>query len=315
MASLAAQVRALALWRASAATVALGSCAFGGTLLLLVVLAVVDGNWDAWEPATCVGDLPYGCFCERPRKNTLVRQPANTFSNLAFSLTGALVLLEAVQQQVHRAKRARAPSAEQRLGEAFTCIFAVANLLLGIGSGLFHASLTLHGQWVDNVGMYLLVSAPLLYAGASVRLARGGDAGSAVARYVAQYLSLNAFLGWLVLAVPQTRRYVFAALIIVTIAAELRARALLPDRARVADSRSLLAATATFALAFFVWNLDIKGYICYRDSLLQGHAFWHLADGIASFMLYLYYHPLAFSPVPVMVLPRGADATPSCRIV
>jgi hypothetical protein len=42
MASLVAQVRALALWRASAATVALGSCAFGGTLILLVVLAVVD---------------------------------------------------------------------------------------------------------------------------------------------------------------------------------------------------------------------------------------------------------------------------------
>ena len=59
-----------------------------GAILLLLMM---DGNWDGWTPATCLAS-PFGCFCERDR-GTLVRQPTNTFTNLAFTVVGALVLL------------------------------------------------------------------------------------------------------------------------------------------------------------------------------------------------------------------------------
>ena len=49
---------------------------------------MIASPWDGWRAATC---MPDACFCEAIRDGA-VRQPANTWSCLAFLAAGAMVL-------------------------------------------------------------------------------------------------------------------------------------------------------------------------------------------------------------------------------
>ena len=44
-----------------------------------------------------------------------------------------------------------------------------------------------------------------------------------------------------------------------------------------------------FAVAYGIWITDNTRFICVADSLLQGHAIWHILGALSSGMLYLYY--------------------------
>jgi hypothetical protein len=50
-----------------------------------------------------------------------------------------------------------------------------------------------------------------------------------------------------------------------------------------------LAGIATKAVAFTIWNLDQHGTICTPQSLLQGHAIWHLLGAGSLWLTFLYY--------------------------
>eukprot|EP01079_Euglenida_sp_SAG-EU17-18_P003708 gene3708-689_t len=174
---------------------ALGACVLVLLTGSLMLLSSVRGDWDGWQPATCL-DGPRGCFCEHPRANTLIRQPANTFSNLAFAVVGVAILLECALQELRRhwSPRPAGQNALGALGSTFACVFAISQVALGAGSAFFHASLTFPGQWVDNVGMYLVVTAPALYARACVSAGRSGQA-SAARRFAAEWLVTNIACG------------------------------------------------------------------------------------------------------------------------
>jgi len=71
--------------------VVMGLSLFSTSVFCILLLALADGNWNAFEPATCLVS-PLGCFCERPR-DTLLRQPTNTVTNLSFTIAGILILM------------------------------------------------------------------------------------------------------------------------------------------------------------------------------------------------------------------------------
>ena len=270
----------------------LGVCTFTVTAGVFVLLYNMEGDWSKWQQATCL-ETELGCFCEKPR-DTLVRQPVNTFTNLAFSVVGVVVLMETIQQQINLKRKL---NETERLGQAFACLYAISQIILGAGSGWYHASLSFWGQWIDNAAMYLTVTAPALYALSSIRLAQGTK--NMVTRYVAEWLTVNIFLGLLVLYVPSTRRWVFVALILAMLLAEVYARVRMPNRAKVAKLSTLACAFVSFAVAFFIWTMDIKHIWCWPESVIQGHGIWHILDGFAAFFIFMYYHPCAFSSLPL----------------
>ena len=98
--------------------------------------------WSDFEPATC---MPDACFCEAVRDG-LIRQPSNTWSNLGFCLAGVWMAVEWGRQRDVGGLR----SVEAAL-------FALAVFLVGVTSGLYHASLTFFGQTLDVQAMYLVV--------------------------------------------------------------------------------------------------------------------------------------------------------------
>ena len=229
------------------------------------LLTMLGPDWTVFTPATCFATH---CFCEIPRSGELVLQPANSWSSLAFVFVGLWVMLAG------GARSNRTPFS------GFAPIwFGLTAIVVGLGSFLLHATLTLWGQFGDVLGMYLFSAFTVAY---SFKRWRGlGNGASA-----AIYLALCAVLIGLLIVMPETRRWMFAVVIVADIVVELwLAR---PHRPRVEVSWYLWG-IALQGAAFTIWILDQTGRLCSGGSLLQGHAVWHLLNAAALYTSYLYY--------------------------
>ena len=268
--------------------------------LVLVPLSWLPAPWaaghpTAWRPATC---MPDACFCEAIGSG-FIRQPIDTWSNLAFVLVGLLIL-----EDVLRPSSARSNLLAQR--RVYGIIYAVAALLIGLGSWFYHASLTFVGQWFDVMGMYLLGTFMVLYTIARLRPLSGRA-------FTLSYVLFNVALGFSLIVVPELRRYLFGILLVVTIVLEVviryRSRGLPVSGAtrRRAAGRSrkrsdytdrlkpqlqnsyFIAALLIYVLAQIIWTLDLNHIVCDPVSVLQGHAVWHVLTALSAGLLYLYY--------------------------
>lgn len=234
-------------------------------LATYALIAALGPDWTRFLPASC---LATRCFCEVPRTGELVLQPANSWSSFAFVGVGVWIMIEAGRRSP------RTPFA----GLPATW-FALTAVLIGVGSFLLHATLTLWGQFWDVVGMYLFSAFTLAYA-----FRRWRALGATAAIFL--YLALCTALIGALIVVPETRRWLFAVVLIADIAVELTfAR---PRRPAV-DVRWYLYAIALQVMAFAVWIADLSGAWCDEHSLLQGHALWHLLNAVAIWCSYRYY--------------------------
>ena len=231
----------------------------------LALLSALGPDWAAFVPASCTATR---CFCEAPRTGTLMLQPANTWSSFGYVLIGSLMLAMPYNRDPDSALTG---ISGRTLG--------VTAIVVGVGSGLLHATLTLWGQFFDVLGMYLVGS--FLLVSAIARWCRIPD-GAAVAIYAFLCLSLVTIL----IVAPEVRRWLFAVLLIAAIVMELVFARKQRPGAKIAFYLWGLAATAT---AFGIWVLDQDGVICAPHSLLQGHSVWHLLGAASLWLSFNYY--------------------------
>ena len=100
------------------------------------------------------------------------------------------------------------------------------------------------------------------------------------------YALLCAVLVAILYALPEVRRWLFAVVLLAAIILELVfAR---PRRSQVRTDYYVAGLIANI-VAFTIWNLDQNGQLCAPDSLLQGHAVWHLLGAAALWFAFLYY--------------------------
>ena len=221
--------------------------------------------WEGWRPASC---LPDRCFCEAIRSR-LVQQPVNTISSLAFVGVAVLVWLSA---------RASAGIGRFHSRRVYAVLYGSALLVIGLGSAFYHASLSFIGQSVDVLGMYLIATFIVIY---NLGRVRSLSTLAAAFGYVVGNAALLAGLVWF----PAARRYVFGLLVLLGLALELRARRV-EEAAR--ERRSITIALVILFAGFAIWTLDITRQLCAPQSLLQGHAVWHLAGAAAAWFMYLH---------------------------
>ncbi len=212
-------------------------------------------------------------FCERARAG-LVKQPANTFSNLGFVLAGLAVAWRAGRGDLLGDVMAR----HRGLATAYACLV----VLLGPASAAMHASQAAWGGHLDMLSMYLVASFAAAYA-----LMRWVGQGRL---FLAQLFSLLVALCELVGAyggpvpvVEHAGNVAFAALLLLAVVTEVRLWR------RAAGSRTDLrwgaAALGTLLVAFAIWNVTKRAW-CAPDSLLQGHALWHLLCAVAAYLMF-----------------------------
>lgn len=247
--------------------------AAGVTVVLatgLGAVASLPSVWASFRPATC---MPDRCFCEAVR-DQLVRQPANAVSGVAFLAVAAIVLLALDVPPRNRVVAQRASSSN-----TFPILLGLATAVIGVGTVLYHASLTFWAQTVDVLGMYLVVTALAVYRTSTlIPLSR--------AMLVATYVGVNAALLSGLVLWPGARRLTFGVLVVLVVVVELAARQRFsPSPA----SGRFLAAVLVLAAGFAVWTLDFQRVVCAPESWIQGHALWHLAAACATLLAFQGY--------------------------
>lgn len=209
--------------------------------------------WTNANPASCAAE---GCFCEEPREEP-IRQPANTWSNLAFILAAVLIL------------RAKGKGA---------ALYAGIVASIGLGSMAFHASLTFAGEWLDNAAMYLFTSHLTFLS-----LRRLEIWNPAV--YPLLTIAMTSLLAAGAYFHPERRRWFFAVSVLSAIASEYYSRRHHP----LSETKWFRAGAGCFVLAYVFWWLDLYGVVCSPRSWFQGHALWHILSAAATYALYRHY--------------------------
>ena len=232
---------------------------------IVALLSALGPNWAAYAPATCTATH---CFCEMPRIGALILQPADSWSSYGYAFVGLLMIVLASRRDW---ASAMPPLAARTFG--------LTAIIVGLGSVLMHATLTLWGQFFDVLGMYLVGS--FLLVRALARWQRIPDG-----RAIVIYALLCAALVAVLILMPEVRRWLFAVLLILAILVELIfARPLRPG-ARIGF---YLGGILAKAVAFTIWILDQQGVVCAPHSLWQGHALWHLLGATSLWLSFSYY--------------------------
>jgi hypothetical protein len=212
-------------------------------------------------------------FCEAG--TGLIRQPANTFSNVGFVAAGLLIAWHAsVPGNVGRRL-----STYPWLATAIACVV----VLLGPGSAAMHATQSALGGHLDMLSMYLIASFAAAYAvtryyrGSAVLLGVAFAGGLVFCELVGLYrapLPVVIYAG----------NAAFGLLLLLAVVLELR---IIRRGARIQHSYVYVSLGALLT-AFAIWNAS-KTWLCDPHSLVQGHAIWHLLCAVAAYFLYRYY--------------------------
>jgi hypothetical protein len=231
---------------------------------------LVAAGWNGWKgaPNPCVDRD--GCYCERWRPGP-VRQPANTWSCLAFVAAGLLCA-------GHAYRRLGADDRRMLSRPLYPALFASGLALIGPASMALHASMTDWGGKVDGSSMDFFIAFCAAF-GLRRRFGWGARGFWAV-------LVLGTVVPIALKFIPGLIRGELVFAILVTV---FGLNELLPEgKTRLPRAPWLASAAALFFAAFAVWlgSVGSTGPLCAPDSLLQGHAVWHVLSAAAAAALY-----------------------------
>jgi Ceramidase len=233
------------------------------------------GIWRGWLGA----DVGRGAnFCEAGR-DWIVRQPANTFSNVGFVVAGLLIAWHAGARR-DRARNGTTLSGYRYLPTIMACLV----VLLGPGSAAMHATQSAVGGYLDMLSMYLVASFAAAYA--AMRWFRGGPQllGVTFVGGIA-FCELIGLSDVKVPIVTYSGNAAFALVLAIATTLEV-----LIKRRGEAPARPMYAyaSLASILTGFVIWNAT-KTWLCDPRSLIQGHAIWHVLGAVSAYFLYRYY--------------------------
>jgi hypothetical protein len=212
--------------------------------------------WDALTPGTVR-------FCE-DRLCGWIAEPANTWSSLAYVVAGVWLIV----------------THTRRAGDARLWAVAAAELLIGFGSIAFHGTGTFAGEFLDQVGMFMLSCLILSFAA-------GKSFGLSSARTAQLYAATTVVSSLSLLVIPPAGIPLFAVELASGLVWGLVQWRRAADRA---PYRHFLTGIGVFLFSFGIWTLDITRVACRPDNhVLTGHAVWHVLNAIAIERLYRFY--------------------------
>lgn len=241
-------------------------------------------DFDFWNSYETAGGNAFQ-FCETNRMDEIIRQPANTWSNLGFLAVGLFALTLAVHDFKNK-ERKQSTNFLVRY-PMFSLLYGLSCIYLFTGSFLYHASLTSYFQRMDQSGMMAVIAMILVLNLYKIfpHFRRKGEwrSSHAIAMILAVAFNLFIFRHLLTINI----NLLFPALALLVIASGFFYAFKIRN-----NSFFLNYMYAAFLILFFavgIWILDRTHTLCSPDSMLQGHALWHLLTATSIFFIYLYY--------------------------
>ena len=211
--------------------------------------------WGTWEPSTIE-------WCEQ-QICSVIREPANTWSNLGFVFVGIWMLWHCRNSKYGHLR-----------------LLGYFSILIGLMSGFYHASSSFIGEVFDYSAMFF-ISTYFICA----NLARMRDWTYRKLKIVATLVLIPSIL--LLIKFKIVGATLFGAQIAVSVLIELRLWKL---SAQKPNYRPFLMTLACFLVAYGIWNLDRLKIVCAADfHWFSGHAAWHLLDAAALYFMYHFY--------------------------
>lgn len=243
------------------------------TSSILVALGILFG----WFGAARSGVM---MFCEHVRSG-FIMQPANSISNLAFSVSGIFIAWYAYKNNF---------SAKNRMTTTiyYPLLLSSGMIILGAGSFAMHATNTALGGFLDLFGMFMFSCFVSAYA-----ITRWFNLSNK--RFLLIYI-LGVFIGSYIKLNPNNESFwVFSGstlwftinLLIATIF-EIMLRYV-----RKININARLGWSSIFILllAFVIWNLNRtqESILCDPYLWIQGHAIWHILNAVGACVVFLFY--------------------------
>jgi len=237
--------------------------------------------WSAWQPAAELRHHEYG---ETLHEHSVFRTRINTWSNLPYVLLGLYAITLGLADQRARQRPARAGYLVRTPG--LSILFGAGCCYLGLGSGMFHASLTRWGQQLDVAAMF----APLLGL-IAIHLGRWFPRLRSHGRSAIASWPLLAALVVIACGLLYRFKWSYSAANLLTALILAVATAAAVDWRKWRTHLSwcwLAVAALTLALAVICRQLDVHRHFTGPDAWLQGHALWHVFTCLALACMYLY---------------------------
>lgn len=255
--------------------------------LLLVGAFFLFGFGFDWFPETAdehgCTDPDHPCYCEGYQDGT-IKQPASTWSDLAFVAGGLLILY------LVGTGRSGGSNPMADPGSGFPVTYGMIVIFMGPASMLLHASLKNWGGWFDNLSIVLWLTFALFYS--VMRVARAGpkeDTG--------RFLLLAALFGGLFVGleifhwfVPGARQWSLVVLGAGLVVWEF----VVWFSSTNGVSREpwlLVVSLAIFVVAMGIWLISggVADVWCPPESAFQPHALWHVLAAGLTVSLFFYY--------------------------
>ena len=248
-------------------------------LVLLAVSRYCDGRdvWQAWGEGR---ELRQPNYAERIYQTAVFRTRANTWSNLAYVVVGLYACAAGWRD---RRGRVSPDSGYVARTPALGFFFGLSCCYLGVGSGLYHASLTRWGQQLDVASMYAPLLAALVMQGGRIIRDRW-PAWVTWPWLVVVALTANVLLYRFKWSMSSTA--VLTTLILLQGAGGVRDLIFARQQMGV---RWLAGALASLLAAIACRQLDVAGRFSGPDAWVQGHACWHLLTALSLACLYCHH--------------------------
>lgn len=225
-------------------------------------------------------------FCEINRFCEAVVQPANTWSNFGFLLIGLFCLFVGINDA-----KTRSPEIPNLLVRypMFSVLIGLSCIYLFLGSFLYHASLTRTFQMLDITGMYavaLSFLAYIVFRFIPTRYSKSKSKFKSTHHLIIPVAILTnlLFLGgvWQV-----NVNILFPAVILIILLLCIYYNRSNNLMKQLPYQRFAHLSIIVGLVAFVCWILDRQDVWCNPESLLQGHAVWHLLCALSILLMYL----------------------------
>lgn len=276
---------------------------------LIIFFSVALAGWPG-QKSGCFDDYltDPNCFCERPRRDALIAQPANTWSNLSFIVVALFISWSADAKTFPNKSWWEDHDNLITNHKWFVMAYASIASFLGPGSMFMHASFTHWGGTLDVISMFLFVGFAAVFVSTKLVLTLVGWHETvlkwAPLANALVYITLMSVMIWGYQVGAINGILLFEVFLYVSVGGEFLIRLIewFVRKQRRANIWLYFLGVFFFGAAYAVWIPSRSGGAwCFPESVFQGHAVWHMLSALSvgtSFYFQLSEKSIIISLVP-----------------